>query len=74
MDYSTLISIADEYVRQGLIVEAIRILTVVKEDMSRVLHERQERDMNHYHGEVVQMIQINISLVESRMAEIKKAL
>ena len=75
MEYRALITCADEYARQGLIVEAARILTVVKEDMQRVLHayENQTNENILHREEIVQMIQMSIANIDSRTAEIRKA-
>lgn len=73
MKYSELIQQADDYARCGLIVEAIRILTVVRTDMERALAEIEEAKNLSYQEQTIQIIRDSIESVKTRIAEIKKA-
>ena len=73
MKYSELIQQADDYARCGLIVEAIRILTVVRTDMERALVEIEEAKNLSYQEQTIQIIRDSIESVKTRIAEIKKA-
>lgn len=74
MKYSDLIRQADDYARCGLIVDAIRILMVVRTDMERALVEVENSRFLSYQDQTVQIIQDSIASVNVRIAEIKKAL
>ena len=71
MKYYELIQRANDYARSGLIVEAIRILTVVQTDMEQVLEDVQ-KTYTPYRDELVQLVQHNIEAVSERMAELRK--
>lgn len=79
MRYSELLQRAEEYATAGLIVEALRLLTVIKADMTRIYDYLDVTDpiyapCREYNEQVLEVIRIQLKEVDKRTEELRKAL
>ena len=79
MRYSELLQKVDEYALAGLIVEALRLLTVIKADMERIYEYLDVTDpfyapCREYNEQVLEVFRIQLKEVDKRTEELRKTL